>query len=440
MATAPTRLKRELGTVGATVLGLGSILGTGVFVSIGLAAGIAGPAVLLSIALAGALATCNALSSAQLAAAYPVSGGAYEYGYRLLTPGIGFSAGWLFLCAKSASAATAALGAASYAVNISGYELQTLLPWLSCTISLVITALILSGLRRSNMVNLAIVATTVFALTAFAVASLSQLSVQTITSNFTPFFNAPETDPLSGVLHAAALMFVAYTGYGRIATMGEDVRTPRKTIPRAIIATLAISAVLYMLVALGAVGAVGAQALGNFETAGSTPLETAAAALHLPHLSLLVSVGAFAAMVGVLLNLILGLSRVTLAMARRGDMPSILGRLTANQSPAAAIIFAGVIVCALSIIGDIKTVWSFSAFTVLVYYSITNIAALRLPKSRRLYPRTVSWTGLAGCVSLATFLPFGTWLSGLALLAAGYLWHRYAWGAKPIEEGNSPQA
>ena len=251
-----------------------------------------------------------------------------------------------------------------------------------------------------------------------------------MTANLTPFFNAPEADPLQSVFHAAALMFVAYTGYGRIATMGEEVRTPGKTIPRAIIATLAISAALYILVAFAAVGTLGAQAFGSFEAVGSTPLETAAAAQHLPPLSLLVSVGAVTAMLGVLLNLILGLSRVTLAMARRGDMPSILGRLSPNQSPAPAIIFVGVIVSALSMIGDIKTVWSFSAFTVLIYYSITNIAALRLPKSQQLYPRLISWAGLAGCLSLATFLPVRTWLSGLALLAVGYLWHRFAGNSK----------
>ena len=104
------QLQRELGLAGATVTGLGSILGTGVFVSLAIAAGITGPSVILAIVLAAGLALCNALSSAQLAAAHPISGGTYEYGYKYLSPRLGFTAGWLFLCAKTASAATAALG------------------------------------------------------------------------------------------------------------------------------------------------------------------------------------------------------------------------------------------------------------------------------------------------------------------------------------------
>ena len=138
-ASAPAALKRELGVFGATMLGLGSIVGTGVFVSIGIAAGAAGPAVILSIALAALLAACNALSSAQLAAAYPVSGGAYEYGYRLLRPELGFTAGWMFLCAKSASAATAALGVAGYGLHLAGFDAGEALRWSGFIIAAAVT-------------------------------------------------------------------------------------------------------------------------------------------------------------------------------------------------------------------------------------------------------------------------------------------------------------
>jgi APA family basic amino acid/polyamine antiporter len=115
---SPNQLRREVGVVGATMMGLGSIVGTGIFVSMGIAAGSAGPAVVLAIALSALIAVCNGLSSAQLAAAHPVSGGTYEYGYRWLHPSLGFLAGWMFVCAKTASAATAALGFSGYVLDL----------------------------------------------------------------------------------------------------------------------------------------------------------------------------------------------------------------------------------------------------------------------------------------------------------------------------------
>ena len=422
----PDTMKRELGVFSATMLGLGSILGTGVFVGIGIAAGIAGPAVLLSIALAAILATFNALSSAQLAASYPVSGGTYEYGYRLLHPKFGFSAGWMFLCAKSASAATAALGAAGYALHLIGYNAQSILPWVGFIISLVLVGLVLSGLRRSNLINIVVVSLTLFALLVFALAGSFNLATQEVSTNFTPFFPNIEDSSLYNILYATALMFVAYTGYGRIATLGEEVINPRKTIPRAIITTLIVSAGLYMIVAIAVIGATGSQILNGAAGTSATPLESAAKVLGRPGLATLIAVGAVTAMLGVLLNLILGLSRVALAMGRRGDLPPVLGHLTQNQTPRSAILFVGLVIAALTLIGDIKTTWSFSAFTVLIYYAITNLAALQLTKEQRLYPAFISWGGLGGCLFLACFLPAHIWVAGLGLLAVGHVWHMIA--------------
>jgi len=403
------------------MLGLGSIVGTGVFVSIGIAAGAAGPAVILSIALAALLATCNALSSAQLAAAYPVSGGTYEYGYRLLEPKLGFTAGWMFLCAKSASAATAALGAAGYGLHLAGLDPGTYLRWTGFAIAALLTLLVLTGLRRSSTVNIAIASVTVLALIAFAIVGMIRLAGPGAADPYTPFF--PGGGGLPAILYATALMFVAYTGYGRIATMGEEVSEPRHTIPRAIIATLVVSALLYVTVAFAAIGAVGSQALAGAAGGEATPLETAAGALDVPGLTLLVALGAVTAMLGVLLNLILGLSRVVLAMGRRADMPPALGRLTPANAPRAAILFVGIAVAGLALIGDVKTTWGFSAFTVLIYYAITNLAALRLPREHRLYPPFIAWAGLAGCLSLAFFLPRSIWIPGFFVILGGLAWH-----------------
>ncbi len=349
MTDRPATLKRELGVFGATMLGLGSIVGTGVFVSIGVAAGLAGPSVILAIVLAALLATCNALSSAQLAAAYPVSGGTYEYGYRLLRPWLGFTAGWMFLCAKSASAATAALGAAGYGLHLAGVDAGAFLRWAGAIIAAAVTLLVLSGLRRSSAVNITIVSVTLLALGAFAIAGLFSLPARDLAGQFEPVL--PTGTGWPAFLYATALMFVAFTGYGRVATMGEDVIAPRQTIPRAIIATLIISALLYIVVAIAAIGAVGAQELSGAEGGQATPLETAARSLQVSGLSLLVSLGAVTAMLGVLLNLILGLSRVALAMGRRRDLPPALGRLTPASEPRAAILLVGAAVAGIALIG-----------------------------------------------------------------------------------------
>jgi APA family basic amino acid/polyamine antiporter len=219
-------------------------------------------------------------------------------------------------------------------------------------------------------------------------------------------------------------MFVAYTGYGRIATLGEEVREPRTTIPRAIGLTLWVSAALYLGVAAVAIAALGSAALAAGVGAGTAPLELAARQFVVPHVHILVSLGAMTAMLGVLLNLILGLSRVVLAMGRRGDMPSFLGRLNESRTtPYAAVVLVGLAVAALALIGNVKTTWSFSAFTVLMYYAITNLAALYLPREQRLYGRWLAWAGLCACLGLAFWIPWHIWLTGVGILTLGLVWH-----------------
>ena len=421
----PPALRRELGVFGATWMGLGAIVGTGVFVSIGVAAGIAGPAVVLAIVLAAGVATCNALSSAQLAASHPVSGGTYEYGYRYLEPWTGFTAGWMFLCAKSASAATAALGFAGYLLNALGFREsgRAVLTAVAAAVVIVLTLLVLTGMRRSNVTNIVIVSITLASLLAFVLAGLPRAWSEGA-ANLTRFAGTPaQTAFWPSLLEATALMFVAYTGYGRIATLGEEVREPRHTIPRAIVATLVVSMALYVAVGAVAVGAVGATTLGTVTRTQAAPLEVAARQLPWPGVGAVVAVGALTAMLGVLLNLILGLSRVLLAMGRRGDVPRAVGRLNAaGTTPWVAVLITGAVVLGLALLGDVKTTWSFSAFTVLVYYALTNLAALFLAPADRLYPRWIAATGLAACLLLAFWVERSVWLAGVGLLLAGFLW------------------
>lgn len=430
----PQQLKRELGVFGATILGLGSILGTGVFVSIAFGTAVAGPWVLLAIIVAGFIATCNGMSSAQLAAAHPVSGGTYEYGYQYLTPTLGFTAGWMFMIAKSASAATAALGFAAYMLDGVGVDDVTIRIVLALAAVTLFTVLVLVGLRRSHQVNTLLVGATIAALLVFIVGGA--VSILIIDAWHDPQRLLPEASDaldtqsrfnIAAFLQACALMFVAYTGYGRIATMGEEITEPRKNIPRAIITTLAVSALLY--VGVGAVIALGVSpAIFTSVDASGSPLVVAGQQLQLGwSILLVIAIGAIIAMLGVLLNLILGLSRVLLAMGRRHDVPAAAGTLNASgTTPVVATIVVGLIIGGLALLGDVRTTWSLSAFTVLVYYGLTNAAALRLPADDRLYPRLFSWLGLVGCLFLAFWVDVWVWVLGLGLIVVGLIW-RAVW-------------
>jgi APA family basic amino acid/polyamine antiporter len=434
-------LKRELGVIGAVFMGLGAMVGTGVFVSIGIAAGVAGPAVILAIAIAAIVAACNALSSAQLAASHPIAGGTYEYGYRYLSPALGFTAGWMFLCAKTASAATAALGFAGYLLHAAGWHDRVGIAPIAFMSVALLTVVVLLGLRRANWLNILIVSITLAALLAFIFAGLP-LAMRHGREHLSPFFQPADgsaRSPLTVLLEATALMFVAFTGYARIATLGEEVREPRRTIPRAIMVTIIVVALLYVAVGLVGVASSGAAALASATSQQAAPLEVLARAFEVRAAHWIVALGAMTAMLGVLLNLILGLSRVLLAIGRRGDGPPALTALNAARTtPYVGVVVAGLAIGGLTLIGSVKTTWSFSAFTVLIYYAITNLAALRLPREARLYPRAIAWIGLLACLGLAFWVEWRIWAIGLGLIAAGLIWHmiaRRVWRASSIDGG-----
>jgi len=267
-----------------------------------------------------------------------------------------------------------------------------------------------------------IVSVTVTTLTIFVITGLPTFATNN-SINLTPFFNE-SGNPLFSFLQATALMFVAYTGYGRIATLSEEVREPRKTIPQAIIITLIVTMILYMGVAIVGIGAVGSATLSDATQAYVAPLEIASRQFNMPIVPPIIALGAMMAMLGVLLNLILGLSRVLLAMGRRQDMPTITSKIDPIRSnPYVAVIVMGVVIAGLVLIGNVKTTWAFSAFTVLIYYSITNLAALRLSDQERLYPKWLAWVGLCACLFLAFWVDIQIWLIGLGLLAVGLIWH-----------------
>ena len=242
-----------------------------------------------------------------------MSGGTYEYGYRYLKPWLGFIAGWMFVCAKTASAATAALGFSGYLWNALGHSDERLLMGVAVGVVAAINAC--GAVRHSPVESNEHCHRLDHAfISGHFCGCRVPTAIASGKENLTPFFDGS----VQSIFHACALMFVAYTGYGRIATLGEEVHEPARTIPRAIITTLIISAVVYIAVATVGIAAVGARAMQAAAEQKGAPLEVVAREFAMPTVHRIVAVGAMTAMLGVLLNLILGLSRVLLAMGRRG--------------------------------------------------------------------------------------------------------------------------
>jgi len=399
-------LIRSLTLKDAVGIGLGAIIGAGIFVVTGIAAGVSGPAFIIGLLAAGIIATFNALSSAQLAASYPHSGGTYEYGYILINPAFGFSAGWMFLISKLAAAGVVAIGFGSYF-----YQLVLV----SSPITFSILAVILLtganyfGIKKAGTLNLVIVSITILSLLYLVFSGILQVRPE----NFKPFASFG----VLGVAQAADLLFFAFTGYARIATLAEEVSEPKKTIPRAIVITIIAAVILYMAISIVAIGVIGAENMAH----SKSPLQVVANALTTPAVGIIITIGASAAMLGVLLSQILGVSRMMLAMGRRGDLPPFFKTIhNRYRVPHVGIVITGVVILLLTVLGSFEFIVRAATFTILLYYSITNIAAIKQPKEERMYGRFIPICGLLGCLIMSVSLPFNVVISGIGLLLAGF--------------------
>lgn len=406
-----TALERRLGVPGAVVIGLGSMLGAGVFVVFAPAAAEAGSGagVLVALGIAGLVAYCNATSSARLAARYPESGGAYVYGRRRLGPLPGFLAGWGFVVGKTASCAAMALTIGFY-----------LWPEASRPVA-VAAVLLLTG------VNLFGVAKTAGATAVLVVATLVVLATVVVVGLMggdpvPARLGDGATDP-AGVLTAAGLIFFAFAGYARVATLGEEVRDPRRTIPRAIPLALGVVLLSYLVVAGMALAVLGPQRLAG----AVAPLAEVLLAAGAPGVSWMVRVGAVVAVAGVLLSLIAGVGRTVMAMARRGDLPTPLAAVhPGHRVPYRAELLVALAVIVLVGLGDLRHAIGFSSVTVLVYYAITNASVLTLGRDPDgvlggLPGQARAVLGLVGCVVLAVTLPRSSVLAGFGVLVLGAL-------------------
>jgi APA family basic amino acid/polyamine antiporter len=407
MASSPNepargRLDRRLGLADAVVIGVGAMLGAGVFSAVGPAAGVAGSWLLAGLGVAGAVAYANASSSAALAARYPESGGAYAYGRRRLGPFWGFLAGWAFLAGKLGSCAAMALTLGSYlapgtarVVALGGLAAVTVANYL--------------GVARTAAATRVIVAVVLAALAA-AVAGML-LGGRAVPANL----GAPAPG-FGGVLQAAGLLFFAFAGYARVATLGEEVADPARTIPRAVSLALGIVLVVYAVVCGAALLAVGPAALA----AADAPLAEAVAAGRLAALEPVVRAGAAVASLGVLLSLQAGLSRTAFAMAANHDLPAALAAVHPRyRVPHRAELAVAGLVAAAVLAVDLRGAIGFSSVLVLVYYTVANAAAWTLGPTERRRPRWLAGAGVAGCLVLAASLPAASVVAGAAVLAAG---------------------
>ncbi len=403
--------RASLGLFDAVAISVGAIIGGGIFVVTGVAAGVAGSAVVVSMVVAACVSLLTALSFCELAAWQPLEGSIYEYSYRLISPFAGFLTGWMWVLSNTFAGAAVALGFA--------YYLTALYPVLPVNI---IAALIAAGFtvfnylgaRQSALLNNFLVAAKLLILAFFVAFGLSFIQ----SANYLPFqpFQA-------GVLLGAVYIFFAYGGFARAAVIAEEIKDARRNVPRAILIALVISTVVYVLVGLVAVGLIGANGL----SASNSPLKDAMAATGNGAAIDIISVGGMLATASVLLTSILGVSRMAYAMARRNDLPQVLSKLhPKHNTPYYTVWIVGAATILLALLGDVSGVVVVSSFAMLFFYTLANVAAFRLKPQKRVYPRFLPAIGAATCVAFLAFTffaSFQSWAIGVACLIMGALYH-----------------
>ena len=403
-------LARRLGLRNAVAIGLAAVIGAGVFAVFAPAAQAAGAGLMIGLAIAAFVALANAGSTAQLAARYPESGGAYRYGRERLGEWPGFLAGWSFVIGKTASCAAMAMTFAAY---LAPPDWQRPLAIVAV---IAIAAVDLRGITRTARVA------TVIVIGVLGVLALVVAAGATATYGGAPSDGSPALGPEAsgqdwlGILQSAGLLFFAFAGYARIATLGEEVRDPSRTIPRAIGIAFAVAVLVYAAVGAAALGALGPERLA----ASVAPLVDVVDAAGWEWAAPVVRVGAAVAALGALLALLAGIGRTTLAMARDDELPRPLSRIHPRfQVPHVAEIVVALVVIVLVATVDLRGAIGFSSFGVLLYYLVANVAAITQPRSERRVPRALSAAGAIGCLVLVATLPPVSIVAGVAVLALG---------------------
>ncbi|MCJ7634962.1 amino acid permease, partial [Candidatus Bathyarchaeota archaeon] len=394
----------------ATSIGIGAIIGAGIFVVLGIAIGYAGPSVIISIVIAGIVASFTAFSFAELGSAIPKQGGVYAFVYELMSPFPAFVIGCLWLFGQIVAGAAISLGLASYVVAI--------FPFLSVKIVALSTALLLTGLnlvgtKQSATVNNILVLVKMAILCLFIGFSFSHVQLQHY-SEFVP-------NGFSGILQGAGFIFFAYLGFGRIATLSEEVKNPERTLPRAILMALTVSIVIYLLTAFTAIGLEDYRMLAQ---SGSPIVDAAETTGNLGLVSA-VSFGALVATVSVLLTTLIGLSRVSFAMSRNGQLPMSVSRISSRfGTPYVSIALMGALMVAIIGFLDLRQTVAITSFSILLTHVILNFCAFRL---RRVRPNSKSFkspfypilplAGMGSCLILLFSLPLESWITATVVVA-----------------------
>ncbi|MFC0681051.1 APC family permease [Lysobacter korlensis] len=391
-------LERRLGLGSAIWIGLASMIGAGVFFVWAPAAAAAGELMLVSLAIAAVVACLNALSTAQLAMRHPIAGGAYSFGRETIGPWTGFTAGWLFLWGKTASVGAIALIAGSYLWPESARLVAVGLVAFFAGVNM-------TGIRSTAAVSAVLATIVLVGLFAFVLGI--RFSGGTWAS-----VSAVERIDAYGVLQGAALIFFAFAGYARMATLGEEVRNPRRTLPLAILLALAIALFVYANVAILCLTLLGPTTLA----ATDSPLAALLGGPWDPAIRTVAGIACLGSLVGILA----ALSRTSLAMARNRDLPGALARIsTRTRAP----VLAEAVTAFLAIVGVLllppETLVGLSNCAVLAYYGVAHAAAYRQPANERWLPRAVQIAGLVGCAALALSLPLGAVVTTLAVLGSG---------------------
>jgi APA family basic amino acid/polyamine antiporter len=420
-----TELKRTLGLWGAAGVGIGAIIGTGIFVLIGVASGVAGPAVIISFLIAGFTALLTGLSTAELSSFITEAGGSYIYTTKAFGRLPGFLVGWMKSFDYIVGASAVSIGFAAYfAYFLNIPPSMGTLVLVGTVWPLVLMLLNLRGMREASGTNNVLVALKISALVLFIAVGGLYLITHGASSNYRPFF----PHGVSGVLSGASIIFFAFIGFNTISVIAEEVKDPERNVPRAVLIAFAVCTLLYIGVSVVSVGLLDWQVLG----VSAAPLE---AALRVATDNLLVlefiALSALFATSSVILASILGGSRALFAMARQRVIPGAFARISGQGIPVTAVAVTGTAIGAIVLFtgGSLDWLASIFNFGTLVTFLFINLSLLRLrrtmPEAGRgfrvpLYPLTPI-LGVASCLLLSFYLSTNALLVGFGWIALGLL-------------------
>lgn len=399
-------LTAPLSVTSAIIVGMGAMVGAGLFIVTGVTAGMAGPLILVGLFVAGLVALLNGFSVVQLSLHAPDGVGTYTFASRLLSPAWGFTAGWLYLVSKIAAATVVALGFGAYFHALLSFIPTQIGAVLGMAMALLATR---ANIRKAGWVNTSIVVLTLIGLSGFVVRGIPYMQPGTL-SVMAPFGWSP-------LWEASALLFFAFTGFARVPMLGTSVDQPYFALPRILILSTGVTLLVYLLVTTVTLGVMGYEWFGE----SASPLQEAAQVIG-PRGRALMVLAALFALMGVLLSQLQTIGRITYAMGRQGDLPDVFAR----QDPEKGVPYVGLYAAAplfliLIVANTLMSALYVAVCTILLYYVVTHIATFRLPVESRQYPALIAGLGLLLCVFLVLALPLTVTIEVLVFVGLGWV-------------------